>query len=219
MDKTAAAYDQFCPVAVSLDILGDRWSLLLLRDLLWAGPQHRHDLIERNPGIEGETLDAVLASLTAHDLIHRIDEPKQRFSLTSRGEGISGVIAALFQFGLPMLGESEVNDWMLSYAVADAARRRRLDLIDVEERSVLGLRVDRADLLVELAPGVLKVIETGEPMASIRMSGADLAALVAGERTADDMLATGDLSIDGDAARGRTLIDLLPAVHDDPETT
>jgi DNA-binding HxlR family transcriptional regulator len=133
MDATVS-FDQFCPVAVSLDALGDRWAVLLMRDLLWAGPQSRVGLLERNPGRDEETLSSALDRLRAHDLVQQLDEPKRRYNLTEKGEGIGDVIRALFNFGMPLLGDVVVNDWMLAYSIADCSRRKRFDLLEVEER-------------------------------------------------------------------------------------
>lgn len=210
---TAVTFDQFCPVAMSLDALGNRWSLLLMRDMLWAGPQTRQGLIECNPGLSEHELDEATDRLIAHGLIHRLEEPKARFALTERGEGISQVISALFDFGLPLLSEVTVNDWMLKYALSDTARRRRLDLLEIEHRSIIHMTVDEADLCVEVSPGMLRVVEGHQADATLTMSGASLAALMGASTTAAELQATGRLHIVGDADCVSVLLELLPATH------
>ncbi len=210
---TAVTFDQFCPVAVSLDALGSRWSLLLMRDMLWAGPQTRQGLIDGNPGLSEHELDEATDRLVSRGLIHRLEEPKARYALTERGEGISQVINALFDFGLPLLSEVTVNDWMLRYAIADTERRRRLDLLGIEQRSIVRLLVDDADVCVEVSPGMLRVIEQHEPDATITMSGASLAALMATSTSVAELRSGGHLHIVGDADAVSVLLELLPATH------
>ena len=211
--SSAVSFDQFCPVAMSLDALGNRWSLLLMRDLLWTGPQTRQGLIDSNPGLTETDLDEATERLAAHGLIEQLDEPKGRFALTERGKGISDVIGALFAFGLPLLSEVTVNDWMLKYALSDCARRRRLDLIGVERRSLIRMRVDDADLCVEVSPGLLRITEPVDPDATLTMNGNALAALMGTSATAAELEARDELHIEGDAKSVAVLLDLLPAPH------
>jgi hypothetical protein len=73
--ESAVSFDQSCPVAMSLGALANRWSLLLMRDLLWGGPQTRQGLIAGNPG-----------------LIHQLAEPEA--TLTMPGGCLAALIAA-----------------------------------------------------------------------------------------------------------------------------
>lgn len=208
---TAVSFEQFCPIAISLEALGDRWSLLLLRDLLWAGPQSRAGLLERNPGLDEDALTERVTHLVRHGLLDQLDEPKARYALSERGEGVSEVITALFNFGMPMLDDVVVNDWMLAYAVADAARRAGLDLLDVEERVILSVTVDEGHALVEISPGLMRIVEDHEPHATIVTVGSCLAAVVSGKRTIDDLIDSGDARITGDEDAARVFLATLPA--------
>ena len=212
MDATVS-FDQFCPVAVSLDALGDRWAVLLMRDLLWAGPQSRVGLLERNPGLDEETLSSALDRLRVHDLVQQLDEPKRRYNLTEKGEGIGDVIRALFNFGMPLLGDVVVNDWMLSYPIADCSRRKRFDLLEVEERVLVQMKVDKADKVVELSPGLLRVVQGQEPQAAVVMSGGTLASLLGGGGDAAQLEADQDIEITGDRNAVEVLLAVLPADH------
>ncbi|MEZ5247324.1 MAG: winged helix-turn-helix transcriptional regulator [Acidimicrobiales bacterium] len=209
----AVGFNQFCPVAVALDAIGDRWSLLLLRDMLWAGPQSRQGLIERNPGLTDTELSDATDRLTAYGIVHQLEEPKARYALTERGEGIAPVISALFDFGLPMLVDVTINDWMLAYALADCSRRKRLDLLEIAQRSIVRMTIDDANLSVEISPGLLRVVEGHTPDATVAMSGSALAALIGGSASADELRADGRIRAEGDPDALETLLTLLPTIY------
>lgn len=211
--ETVVSFDQFCPVAVSLDALGDRWAMLLMRDLLWAGPQSHAGLLERNPSLTPDALDATVGHLVTHGLVEQLDEPKARYQLTPKGNGISEVISALFTFGLPLLDDVVVNEWMLAYAIADCSRRKRLELLEIQERSIVRFVVDEGDALVELSPGLLRIVEGHEPQAVVTTDGSGLASLLSGTRCGDDLLASGDLTMTGDTEVAARFLAILPADH------
>ena len=65
----ALAYEQNCPVARTLEIVGERWSLLILRDLLRKGPLRFQELEQSLAGVAPNTLSARLKTLEAHGVI------------------------------------------------------------------------------------------------------------------------------------------------------
>ncbi|MEM7142775.1 MAG: winged helix-turn-helix transcriptional regulator [Actinomycetota bacterium] len=211
--KAAVSFEQFCPVAVSLDALGDQWSLLLMRDLLWAGPQSQAGLIERNPSLDASNLDDTLVHLISRGLVRQLDEPKARYALTERGEGISEVINALFTFGLPLLADVVMTPWMLSYAIADCSRRKRMELMEVEERMLVRFVVDETQTVVEVSPGLMREVDGLEPHATVRTSGPCLAKLLAGAAPPAEMVAAGEVGIDGDREVADRFLAILPADH------
>ena len=99
----AAGYGQKCPVARALDIVGERWSLLVLRDLGRKGPLRFQALEKGLPGCAPNTLSARLKALEAHGLIaSRLCEahpPRYEYFLTEKGEALRPVIRALFAWG------------------------------------------------------------------------------------------------------------------------
>ena len=64
IQRMAKHYDQYCPVAHALDVVGDRWALLVVRELL-QGPKRYTDLAEGLPGIGTNILAARLRDLEA----------------------------------------------------------------------------------------------------------------------------------------------------------
>lgn len=95
-------YGQYCPVAKSLDILGDRWTLLIIRDLL-TGVGHFNELERGLPGISRALLASRLRQLRRAGVIEKQLTGSGRqttaYQLTRAGQDLSGVIGALWTWG------------------------------------------------------------------------------------------------------------------------
>ena len=209
-EATAArTYGQFCPVAASLDVLGDRWTILLLRDLLWAGPQRFNDLTARNPGMSTSVLTDRLRTLTGHGLILQLDEPKRRYTLTDAGTKISGVIDSLYEFGIPFVLTTQVSNEMLAYAVADTARKQRLHLMDVEAVQTIRLDVGDATAVVEIGPGSMQIVDDRPVDATVRTQADGLAALMGGMATFEKAEAAEMVTVEGDRATAAAVMGLF----------
>jgi len=107
-------YAQFCPVARSLDVLGDRWTLLIIRDLL-RGKQRFKDLQESLAGIAPNLLSDRLkrlerAGLVVRKMFKQIP-PKVEYTLTARGRALESVMQSLARFGMAtLMGDPEEGD-------------------------------------------------------------------------------------------------------------
>jgi DNA-binding HxlR family transcriptional regulator len=92
-----------CPVARTLDLIGERWSPLILRDLFLHGPRRYQDLQESLAGVAPNTLSARLKALEAHGLIERklYNErpPRLEYHLTEKGRSLGPVMRALRDWG------------------------------------------------------------------------------------------------------------------------
>jgi DNA-binding HxlR family transcriptional regulator len=101
------AYDQYCPVAHALDLVGERWSLLLVRELQ-HGPLRYSDLHERLPRCSTNVLATRLRELEAAGVITRRKLPPPAastvYELTETGAALMPVIGALARWGLQTLG-------------------------------------------------------------------------------------------------------------------
>jgi DNA-binding HxlR family transcriptional regulator len=95
-------YGQACPVACSLDLLGDRWTLLIVRDLL-QGRGRFQDLLESLPGIAPTILSDRLKLLEGHGVVTRRfysdHPPRAEYLLTEKGRELGVVIGALAGWG------------------------------------------------------------------------------------------------------------------------
>lgn len=103
---TQRSYDLNCPIAKSLDIMGDRWTLLILRDLFIHETCRYVELRESLIGISPTLLSHRLKDLVANNLIEQFEKPDSghvAYKLTKRGKETKPILAALAQFGLPHL--------------------------------------------------------------------------------------------------------------------
>jgi len=99
-----AGYSQDCPIARALDIIGERWSLLILRDLFRKGPQRFVDLQTSLVGIAPNTLSARLKALESKGVIagrmYERHPPRIEYSLTESGRKLGPVLKALHGWGM-----------------------------------------------------------------------------------------------------------------------
>lgn len=96
-------YNQQCPVARALDVIGEKWTILILRDLLVEGPRKFQDFENSMPGIAPTTLSARLKSLQANGIIesrlYSDHPPRAEYGLTPKGKSLGNVISALRDWG------------------------------------------------------------------------------------------------------------------------
>src|SRR2546428_8812379 len=101
------SYGQFCGLAKSLDVIGDRWTLLIVRELLIRGPSRYTDLRIGLPGIPTNLLADRLRDMEEAGLLRRDMSPAPAaaavYGLTPRGEALETVIAALGRWAAPLL--------------------------------------------------------------------------------------------------------------------
>jgi len=100
-------YDQYCPIAHALGLVGERWSLLIVRELL-QGPKRYTDLASSLPGIGTNILAARLRELESCGLVakHRLDPPAASmvYELTPYGQELKAVMRSLALWGLRSIG-------------------------------------------------------------------------------------------------------------------
>lgn len=130
------SYKQYCGLARALDVVGERWTLLIVRELL-GGPKGYNQLLAGLPGIATNLLADRLRSLDEAGVVQRIDDG--RYELTAWGDGLREAIYALGRWAGPLMARPRGDDhfqlpWLHHMVVA------RYDGHDPE----------RADLTVEL---------------------------------------------------------------------
>ena len=106
MAKTYGIDD--CPVARTLDLIGERWTVLLLRDLLLHGPRRFQDFQESLPGVAPNTLSARLKAMEDDRLVRRVlyseRPPRLEYVLTEQGKSLGPVVQAMRDWGSKHLG-------------------------------------------------------------------------------------------------------------------
>jgi DNA-binding HxlR family transcriptional regulator len=110
------SYQQYCSVARALDVVGDRWVLLIVRELLAFGPSRYSDLKRGVPGIASNMLAERLKTMEVDGLIeqHEASAPAPIgtlvYQLTPRGRELEDVLRALTRWGLPSMPSGPSED-------------------------------------------------------------------------------------------------------------
>ena len=126
-------YGQRCPVAKTLEVVGDRWTLLVVRDLL-GGARRFQDLQAGLPGLAPNILSERLKLMEAHALVSRRfyseHPPRAEYELTAKGKELGVVVGALAAWGARhvykrarLVHADSGQDVRLGYFRADTGRR------------------------------------------------------------------------------------------------
>jgi DNA-binding HxlR family transcriptional regulator len=197
MTRNVRTYDHFCLVARALERVGDRWSLLVIRDLL-TGAKRFTDLMDRLGGITPKTLSQRLRELQDTGIVAADREPGRRevwYRLTPVGADLGPVIDGLSWWGLrhawrrPQAGEPLHAEHLLRSAI------RAIDLAtDDHEPACWHFRLDGADYLAESdgqqwslaakappAPADVTVTATTGSLTSLIFAGSDAGIDITGE--------------------------------------
>ena len=162
----AKRYDQYCPVAHALELVGGRWELLIVRELL-RGPKRYTDLVDHLPGIPSNILAARLKALEACGVLakRRLPPPaaSRVYELTPYGQALKPLIRELAIWGIRSLGPPASEDelypgWLenaLDTVFAPGAPAGRLEfrigdeVASLVDGTALAGSVDAPDVIVE----------------------------------------------------------------------
>ena len=209
-------YDQYCGIAAALDVVGDRWTLLILRELSF-GHQRFTDLRSGLPGIASNLLSDRLRSLEEAGLVEQRELPapaaRMVYALTADGRRIHPVLRSLAAFGLPFLEapvEGRVRPRMAVYGSLTA-------LLDPTAAAGVDLRthfdLDGETYWIELRDGrLVRADKTAEPDLTFTGTAAALIELCRGadlESLAPRLAATG--STKAIATFSRCFLSTVPA--------
>ena len=105
-----STYGQFCPIAKAMEVLDERWTLLVVRELL-LGSRHFNELRRGNPKMSPALLSKRLRSLERAGVVRRTDEGgRSSYELTPSGEELRPVVEALGAWGVRWVGELGEQD-------------------------------------------------------------------------------------------------------------
>lgn len=203
------SYAHYCAIARSLDVVGERWKLLIVRELL-PGPRRYTELHADLPGISTDVLAARLKELEADGLLERSRSapptPAWLYGLTPRGRDLLPVLSALARWGSGLLDSKQATDalrghWLflpLAHLLADAVPA---------QPGVAELRVDGACCQVSLGPGSPVLADGGdtEPDAVLTLGTDTAADLASAQTTVGEALAAGRLAVSGESALAAAL--------------
>jgi DNA-binding HxlR family transcriptional regulator len=201
------AYHQYCPVAHALDQIGDRWELLIVRELM-LGQRRYTDLADALPGIGSNILATRLRDLEAAGVVRKTKLPPPWavtvYELTERGRELDNVLRALATWGAGTLGAPEAGDCWSMYAVhvrfrPEAAVDGTYEIrfvdgetisLQVKDRELVAMKLpaEDPDLVVEAPPEELHKVISGAVSAQAAVSDGRVT-LLAGTATELEHLA------------------------------
>ncbi|MEM7415847.1 MAG: helix-turn-helix domain-containing protein [Gemmatimonadota bacterium] len=180
-DVSRKCYGQLCTVSTALDVAGDRWTLLLLRELL-GGPARFEELVDGLPGIARNLLSSRLKRLEEDGLVRRVEGGGQLYALTDLGAGARPALEELGFWGVRLTRVAPAVHARSIRAIAMALQAilSRAGAVLPSETSTLELDVDGEHIEVALGPS---------PTAIARLSvGADARLSVSRETIAKALL-------------------------------
>lgn len=200
-------YGHYCGLARALDVVGDRWNLLIVRQLLVAPARYR-DLLDGLPGIATNLLADRLRDLEAVGVIERRlagGDSAVRYGLTPWGAALREPVAGLIRWSTPLMtrgreGDRFRADWLLLALPALLAGR-----VIVGHSATVGFAVD--DELIQLwttPNGIEAGRHDGRALDAVVHAAPEIVlGLAAGALVVEETLAA--IEIDGDRAAARTL--------------
>lgn len=203
MDRRS--YNEFCGLAKALDVVGERWTLLVVRNLL-LGPLRYSELLRGLPGITTNLLAKRLKEMEESELVERVRAPGEggrAYRLTPLGEALEPVVHALGRWGWnwmtrPGAGEHRSVEWLFV-----ALRRRYRGGAEVRAELV----ADGVPYRFVLAPGAAEIARgtVAAPDARVRAPGMALATLFL-QGWPEDGLPPG-VEVEGDPAAFHALVE------------
>src|SRR6516162_9247302 len=153
------SYNQYCAIAKSLDVVGDRWTLLIVRELAERGACRYTDLRNGLPGIASNLLAERLRELERAGVIAREDAPPPiattLFTLTPRGEQLRPVLDDLARCGVPLMIEQDPDDAVRSHWPAAALELMLTDRRPDSAPLTLALQTGDQPIAIEARDGAL----------------------------------------------------------------
>jgi len=195
------SFGQFCGVARALEVVGERWALLIVRDLL-VGPRRFSDLRRGLPRIPTNILTARLKELEQAGVVHRRVLPRPAgsivYELTDRGRGLEDVVLALGRWGAQDLGEPRPDEVVSADSLVMALRTTFRPAAAAGVRLDVELRLGDIVVHARVADGELAAEVGPLPAAELVITtGPALRALLAGELEPAAAVARGDVQISG----------------------
>jgi DNA-binding HxlR family transcriptional regulator len=196
------SYGQFCALARALDHVGDRWTLLVVRDLL-GGERSFRSLQESLGGVSPNLLLDRLRSLVADGLVERSDAPARSkhvtYALTPAGRSLEAVIVELIRWGARYMSSGPRGDRVDPAWTVLALRALVEGPTDANERATLHLEVGGHQLTITSDRGWRRVDtgHVGAASARLEASMPDIVAVAGGERPLADLAGAveGELSV------------------------
>jgi DNA-binding HxlR family transcriptional regulator len=194
--KAWTGYGRFCPLARALDVVGERWTLVLVQELM-KRPSRYGDLAQRLPGIGTSVLADRLRKLDSAGVVERRPGPVGdgvAYALTEKGLALADSLEALRRWGVDYLTDP----------TADGGNRRYFDVryvkgIDALEDAEFVLVVDGLATTLRFAEGHLEQCpgDSGGAELVVRTTSGFMQRWAAGEATWDEGVQRGSVNLEG----------------------
>ncbi|HEX8051468.1 MAG TPA: winged helix-turn-helix transcriptional regulator [Thermoleophilaceae bacterium] len=211
-------YQQYCGLARALDVAGDRWTLLIVRELV-PGPRRFTDLIDGLPGISRNLLTERLRALERDGVIAREDLPppaaRQVYGLTADGRDLAEAMTGLIGWGARRLGERDPTDsfrprWA-AMAMANFADREAARGVSETYQYLVG----RLAFYFTIDDGAIRLRDgfAHDPAVTLTTDEETWEAVTSGKVTAASAAATGALTVAGDPRAAKRLGNIFSRHH------
>lgn len=175
------SYREYCSLAKALDVVGERWTLLIVRELALRGACRYTDLRNGLPGIASNLLADRLRELEKADVISREDAPPPiattLFRLTPRGQQLRPVLDDLMRWGLPLMSEQTADDAIRSHWLAWALESMLTDHDPNAPPVSLELRTGDQPIVIEARDGTVQSRLGSADGAAATLTGAPTAVM------------------------------------------
>jgi DNA-binding HxlR family transcriptional regulator len=197
-------YRQYCAIAKALDVVGDRWTLLIVRELLLGDGLRYTDLLNGLPGIATNLLAQRLRDLEESGVVQREEAPPPiattLYRITPRGAALRPVLKALGRWGGPLLAGAPDDDTFRGHWLALPAEELLADRLAGAPPTTVELRPDDGQrVAVEWLGGEARARSGFAAHADLVIAGPHRAIirLLAGRIDPNDARAEG-LTVEGD---------------------
>jgi DNA-binding HxlR family transcriptional regulator len=200
-------YQTFCPVGAALNVVGERWALLIVRDLI-LGPRRYSELLRGLGGIPTDILASRLRTLQEQGVVRQAGTGRgQRYELTESGQALGPVLRELGRWGADRLelpadpSQIPTRVPLTSLLLGGAPYPRGAN-------GQYEVHVEDETVRVEVDAGQIRAAPDSEPGTRIELTRPGMRGLILGAR-ASELEQAGDLSIQGYRRRAHALLNAL----------
>ena len=192
----ARDYGQYSGITRAMELVGERWALLIVRDLL-VGPRRYSELAAGLPRIPSNILAARLKELQAEGVLRRA--PRSRvivYELTPYGRELEPVVLALGAWGFKAMGEARDEQVVTPDSMTmDLRSAFRPEVAASLPATAYAARLGPAELLIRVDGSALDVTRGDGPVDLAFATGPDIRRLISGELAAEQAIATGVVEV------------------------
>jgi DNA-binding HxlR family transcriptional regulator/putative sterol carrier protein len=208
------SYNQYCALARGLDILGERWTLLLIRELM-IEPKRYKDLLEGLHGIGTNLLAARLKDLESANIIERATLPSPYksivYQLTDLGRQLEPVVLSITKWGFNFLDKKKPDElsrteWDL---VALKAAFQPEKSAKLNTNYELNLDGTYFDIIINRGAIDINLGKAANPKTILITTGKSLLSLGKGSTTFEKLLTSGKLKFEGSLASAKQFFELF----------